>query len=123
MKSLIKGLMVASLLVTLASTAAFANTKQSTIVLSADTKVNDMLVKKGTYKAVFDDQSNELSIVKGGKVVAKTTARLAKRDQKARSTEIQTVLDGMDQKLVAIAFSGSHENVVVSQTGMQAGGN
>jgi len=32
-------------------------------------------------------------------------------------------LDGMDQKLVSITFSGSHENLVVGQAGMQAGGN
>jgi hypothetical protein len=50
-------------------------------------------------------------------------ARLEKRDQKARGTEGQTILEGMDQKLVSITFSGSHENLVVGQAGMQAGGN
>jgi hypothetical protein len=85
--------------------------------------VNGMIVKKGAYKAVFDDQSGELSILKGGKVIAKAMARIEKRDQKARGTEVQTILEGMDQKLVSITFSGSSENVVVGQMGMQAGGN
>jgi hypothetical protein len=64
-----------------------------------------------------------LSIFKGGKLIAKTAARLAKRDQKACGTEVQTILEGMDQKLVSIPFSGSNENVLIGQAGMQAGGN
>ena len=123
MRVLINGLVVACLLVTLASATAFGNTKRSEIVLAADTKVNDMIVKKGKYEVVFDDQANELSIYKGAKLVAKTAVRIEKRDQKARGTEVQTTGEGMEQKLVSIAFSGSHENVVVGQGGMQAGAN
>ena len=123
MKVLINGLAVACLLVTLASATAFGNTKRSAIVLTVDTKVNDTVVKKGKYEAVLDDQTNELSIFKGSKLIAKTAVRFEKRDQKARGTEIQTTLEGMDQKLVSIAFGGSHENVVVGQGGMQAGAN
>ena len=123
MKLLINGLMVACLLVTLASATAFGNTRKSNIAFSADTKVNGTIVKKGKYEAVFDDQSGELSIFKGAKLIVKTSARPEKRDQKARSTEVQTILEGMDQKLVSITFSGSLENLVVGQAGMQAGGN
>jgi len=115
--------MVACLLVSLAGATAFGNTRKSNIAFSADTKVNGTLVKKGKYEAVFDDQSGELSIFKGAKLIAKTSARLEKRDQKARGTEVQTILEGMDQKLVSITFSGSQENLVVGQVGMQAGGN
>ena len=123
MKLLIKSLIVASLLVAGVSTSAFGNTKKANIAFSADTKVNGTLVKKGKYEAVFDDQSGELSIFKDTKLIAKTSARLEKRDQKARGTEVQTILEGMDQKLVSITFSGSQENLVVGQAGMQAGGN
>jgi hypothetical protein len=56
-------------------------------------------------------------------LVVKTAARLEKRDQKARGSEVQTVLEGMDQKLVGITFSGSSEILLVGQAGMQAGGN
>ena len=123
MKVLINGLVVACLLVTLASATAFANTKRSEIVLAADTKVNDTVVKKGKYDVVFDDQANELSIYKGSKLIAKTAVRIEKRDQKARGTEVQTAGEGMDQKLVSIAFGGSRDNVVVGQGGMQGGAN
>jgi hypothetical protein len=64
-----------------------------------------------------------LSIFKGAKLIAKTSARLEKRDRKARDTQVQTILEGMDQKLVSITFSGSDENLVVKEAGMQAGGN
>ena len=120
---LINGLMIGCLLVTLAGATAFGNTRKSDIALSADTKVNGMVVKKGNYQVVFDDQSGELSIFKGAKLVAKTSAKLEKRDQKARGTEVQTILDGMDQKLVSVSFRGSYDNVVVAQAGMQAGTN
>jgi hypothetical protein len=123
MRLLFNGLMVACLLVTLAGTTAFGNTRKSNIGFSADTKVNGTLVKKGKYEVVFDDQSGELSLFKGAKLIAKTSARLEKRDQKARGTEVQTILEGMDQKLVGVTFSGSLENLVVGQAGMQAGGN
>jgi hypothetical protein len=39
------------------------------------------------------------------------------------ANEVQTMLEGMDQKLVGVAFSGSYENLIVGQAGMQAGGN
>jgi hypothetical protein len=116
-------LMVLALLVTLPVTAALGKARKSNIVLASDTKVNGTLVKKGNYKLVYDDQSGELSIFKGTKLIVKTAARLEKRDQKARGTEVQTVLEGMDQKLVAVTFSGSSENLIVGQAGMQAGGN
>ena len=122
MKLLFNGLMVACLLVTLASATAFGSTRKSDIAFSTDTKVNGTLVKKGKYEVTFDDQSGELSIFKGAKLIAKTSARLETRDQKARGTEVQTIVEGMDQKLVSITFSGSHESLVVGQIGMQAGG-
>lgn len=123
MKLLINGLMLACLLVTLAGVTAFGNTRKSHIALSTDIKVNGTLVKKGQYEVVFDDQSGELSIFKGTKLVTKTSAKLEKRDQKARGTQVSTILEGMDQKLVSITFNGSNENLVVGQAGMQAGGN
>jgi len=123
MKSLSRGVIVAGLLITLAGATAFANVKKSTITLSVDTKVNDTIVKKGMYQVVFDDQTGELSLFKGAKLVAKTAARVEKREMKARGTEVQTILEGMDQKLVGITFGGSYDNVRVGQASMQAGAN
>lgn len=111
------------LMVTLAGATAFAKSIKSSIALSSDTKVNGMLVKKGMYEVVFDDQSGELSILKGSKLIVKTATRLEKRDRKAQNFEVLTVLEGMDQKLISITFNGRDQNVVVAQASMQAGGN
>jgi len=123
MKFITNGVVIACLLISLAAATAMGNTKRSAIVLTADTTVNGTVVKKGMYEAVYDEKAGELSIFKGAKLIAKTAARIEKRDQKSRGTEIQTILEGMDQKLVSITFGGSHENVVVGQGGMQAGAN
>jgi hypothetical protein len=123
MKSMINSVLVLALLVTLPVTAALGKARKSNIALASDTKVNGTLVKKGNYEAVYDEQSGELSIFKGTKLIVKSVARLEKREQKARGTEVQTVLEGMDQKLVGITFSGSYENLILGQASMQAGGN
>lgn len=123
MKFIINRLIVAFLLVTLAGAAAFGKSKKVAVSFSADFKVNGTLIKKGTYDVVFDDQTGELSIVKDEKVIAKTATRLEKRDRKARSTEAVIKMEGNETELVSIIFGGSDQNLVVSQAGMQAGGN
>lgn len=60
----------------LLSPAAFADVKTKTVTFKTNVKIGETLVKKGTYKARFDDQSNELTILDGKKVVAKITANL-----------------------------------------------
>ena len=123
MKFIINRVMVAFLLVTLAGAAAFAKSNIGTFSFSSNIKVNGTLVKKGNYDVRFDEKTGELSIKKDGKVVAKAAARLEKRFRKAAGNEVQTTLDGMDQRLVAITFGGSDQNVVVNQAGMLAGSN
>ena len=123
MKSIVNRVMVFCLLATLAGTTALAKVKKASVTLAADTKVNGTLVKQGMYDLVFDEQSGELSIFKGTKLIVKTATRLEKRDRKAGRNEVQTALEGMEQKLVSVTFEGSDQNVVVTQMGMQAGGN
>src|SRR5258705_13979024 len=122
MKFIINRVMVAFLLVTLAGAAAFAKSNMGTISFSSNIKVNGTLVKKGNYDVRFDEKTGDLSIEKDGKVVAKAAARLEKRLRKATGPEVQMILDGMDQRLVAITFGGSDQNVVVNEAGMLAGG-
>jgi hypothetical protein len=56
--------------------AALAGVKTKQVTFDKDIKVGDTLVKKGSYKVTFDEESKELTILNGKKVVAKTTARL-----------------------------------------------
>lgn len=73
----------------LLSPVAFASVKTQTVTFITDVKIGDTLVKKGTYKAKFDDQSNELTILDGKKVVAKTTATLV--EQKKSKSKYETI--------------------------------
>jgi hypothetical protein len=57
---------------------ASADTVTRKVRFKRDVAVGGTLVKAGTYKVVFDDATGELSIVKGGKTVAKAPARLEK---------------------------------------------
>ena len=62
----------------LLSPVALASVKTKTVTFITDVKIGDTLVKKGTYQAKFDDQTKELTILDGKKVIAKTSANLEK---------------------------------------------
>ena len=65
----------------LLSPVALASVKTQSVTFITDVKIGETLVKKGTYKAKFDDQSNELTILDGKKVVAKISATLVEQKQ------------------------------------------
>jgi len=123
MRFIVNRIVVASLIVTLAGSAAFAKTKKKMISFTSDVSVNGTLVKKGNYDLKFDDVSGELSIEKGSKVIAMAATCLEKRDRKAQGLELRTRLAEMGLELVGVTFDGSDQNIVVNQAGMQAGGN
>jgi acyl dehydratase len=76
MKKRFVNIALALVVCALLSPVAFASVKTQTVTFVTDVKIGETLIKKGTYKAKFDDQSNELTILDGKKVVAKTTATL-----------------------------------------------
>ena len=115
-------IVIAVLLVTLAGTAAFGKTRKKDVTFTDNVTVNGTLVKAGNYQVAFDDTSNELSILKQGKLVVKTAAHLEARDNKARDTQVRRRVAGNDSEFVGITFSGTKDDVVVGQAGMQAGG-
>ena len=122
MKSMINSGLVALLLVTLASTAALGKTKKGKVSFISDVKVSGTTVKRGDYDAVFDENKNELSILKSGKVIAKTSARVEQLSTKAKWTSALTSLEGNETALVGVTFAGTDQNVLVTQASMQAGG-
>jgi hypothetical protein len=79
MTKLVHRLVVIILVGAIASGVALAKVLKKDITFSQPVEVNGTLVKSGTYKAVFDDQTNELSIIKAGKVVARAPAQLEER--------------------------------------------
>jgi hypothetical protein len=101
----------------LMSVAAFAKVRKHTVTFDTDIKVNDTLVKKGTYQVKFDDETGQLSILQNGKVVAQAMARLEDRVKKANDFVLRSQVNGDETQLTGVTFDGSDKNVVISNSG------
>jgi len=73
------------------------------VTFSKPVVVNNTVVKPGTYDAVFDDQTNQLSIVKDGKVVARSAASIEKREQRDSVSYITREEEGQTGRLVLVS--------------------
>jgi hypothetical protein len=99
----------------LAAVTAFADkVKKAEVTLADDVMVNGTLVKAGTYEFRFNQDTGELSILKGGKVKATTTARMEERSQKSKYTGVRTRKDGNVYEFTGLVFGGSNQEVVVT---------
>ena len=115
MKKFAVHLILALMVCALTGSAALAKVKSKTITVGTDFVVGDTLVKKGTYKFSFDDQTNELSIIAKDKtVVARAAARLEKREHASAGMDIVLAQKGDQQALVSIAFRKESENIVIA---------
>lgn len=115
MKSVINRITIALVITALTSVMAFAKGKSETVTLTSNMQVNGTLVKKGTYDVKFDEQTSELSFVKGSKVVAKSVARIEKRTGKAKNIELRSIGTGDEAQLLSVTFGGTDQNIVLSQ--------
>ena len=79
------------------------------------------LLKAGDYDVRFDERAGELTILKNGKVKAKTSARVEARKMKARTTSVRTRAVGAVPDLIAVTFDGWSEDVVVTGSGSTSG--
>ena len=91
------------------------------ITLTEDVTVNGTVVKPGDYEVRFDESTNELSIIKNGKVVAKTPAHFEARSEKAKSTALRTIDKGGNPELIGVTFGGSDRDVIVGASGSTTG--
>jgi hypothetical protein len=117
MRSIINRLMIALALCALLSAQSLANGKTEEVNLPEDVNIGGTLVKKGTYKLKFDEQTGQLLVLKGKRVVARTNARLEKRDKEAARTEFSTILKGEARILQSITFRGERESIVMHERG------
>lgn len=83
------------------------------IRLADDTTVNGTTVKAGDYELAFDGQTNEISIMKGSKVVAKAPVHVETQNTKAKTTEYRVVANEM----VSVTLGGSTKQLVLSNNG------
>ena len=112
MKYFVRHLFMGLMIVALAGVMAFGKdkVKRATITFPEDITVNGTMVKAGDYDVKFNQQTGELTISKGSKVVAKTMGRLQDRDTEAHGPQIHL----KDNALVSVSFGGRQDIVVDS---------
>lgn len=117
MKSIMSRMLVVLMVGALTSVAALAKTHKHKVTFDEDIKVNGTVVKRGTYDVKFDDETNQLSILKNGKVVAQAMARLESREKKANDFQLRSTNKDNEQKLTGVTFGGSDKDVVITEGG------
>lgn len=117
MRKMINLVVIAAVVCVFSTLTVFGKDKSEFVNLPQDVVINGTLVKKGAYKLKFDEKTGELLLMKGGKVVAKTSARLEKREDKADRTEFNTMTNGSQNELRGITFRGENEKIVIAQGG------
>src|SRR5687768_10293981 len=78
MKRIVNRMVGFVLIAALTGVVALAKSTEREVTFTKSVTVNGTLVKKGTYKVEFNEETNELTIKKGKKVVATAQARLEK---------------------------------------------
>lgn len=78
MKNILNRMVLLVVVAAITSAAALANTTRKEVTFAEAVTVNGTLVKQGTYEVRFDDETNQLTIVKDGKVIAGAEAQLKK---------------------------------------------
>ena len=122
MKSIVNRIAVVLVVGALTSMVAFAKVHKHKVTFEEDIKVNGTLVKRGTYDVKFDDESNQLTIAKNGKVVAQAMARLESRAKKANDFQLRSTNKDNEQQLTGVTFGGSDKDVVVVTEGASTTG-
>ena len=114
MKSIVNRMVVVMMVAALTSVVAFAKTYKQKVTFESDIKVNGTLVKKGTYDLKFNDETGQLSIIKGGKTVAEAMAKVEPRSKKANDFQLRSTVNGDEQQLTGLTFGGSDKDIVIS---------
>ena len=122
MKSIMSRMLVVLMVGALTSVAALAKVHKHKVTFEQDIKVNGTVVKRGSYDVKFDDETNQLSIIKNGKVVAQAMARVESREKKANDFQLRSTNKDNEQQLTGVTFGGSDKDVVITEGGASTTG-
>ena len=122
MKSIVNKVMAVLMVGALTSVVALAKVQKERVTFESDIKVNNTLVKKGTYDLKFDDQTGQLSISKHGKVIVETMTRLEARTKKAADFQLRSITNGNEVQLAGVTFGGSDKDVMIANNGASTSG-
>jgi hypothetical protein len=115
MKTVLNRILLAVLACALTSAFALGASKnrEKDVTLPQDVMMNGTLLKQGTYKMKFDEQTGELLFIKNKATVAKSTARLEQRQRRSSGLEFGLDAQGDPQALRSISFAGDKQKLVI----------
>ena len=123
MKSILNRVVVVLVVGALSSVVALAKVHKQKVTFQSDIKVNNTLVKKGSYDVKFDDETGQFTVSKNGKVVAQSMAKTEARETKASEFQMRSSGTGDNLQLLGVTFGGQDKNVIISNNGAQSSGN
>ena len=113
MKHLFKRTVIFLCVCALTGVAALATTLTKEVAFRRALTVNGALVKAGTYKVTFDDQTGQLTVLDGKKVVAQAPARLD--NLKGASGGVYTTRTvGGSTILIGVYMGGDNQATIVN---------
>ena len=115
MKKIVNRSVVVLLISIFTGSVVFADTIKQKVTFTKPVVVNGTVVQKGTYDAIFDDQTNELSITKKKKVIAKSPARLEERNGKEEAFLVFRE-EGNQSVLMTVSFKKSQATLLSDVT-------
>lgn len=121
MKNKITTLTLALAICALVGTLALAKGKPHTLTFNEDTLVNGTLVKKGEYRAKFDQDTGQLTIMEtDNDVVVTAKATEQSLDKKVENTTFETTHNESGiAMLKSVTFHGKRVNIVLDDAGNQ----
>jgi len=123
MRSILNRVVVVLVVGALSSVVALAKVHKQKVNFASDIKINNTLVKKGTYDVKFDDETGQFTVSKNGKVVAQSMAKTEAREKKASDFQMRSSGSGDTLQLLGVTFGGQDKNVIISNNGAQSSGN
>jgi hypothetical protein len=121
MKSIVNRMVVFVLVGVLTGVVAFAKNTQREVTFTKSVTVNGTIVKKGTYKVEFNEETSELTIKKGKKIVATAQARLEKiADRSAFYTAAESADPTQAPALVNVNFKDGNLATIVGSADNKA---
>jgi hypothetical protein len=116
MKSILSRIAIALVITSLTTGMALGLGRKESVTFDTNIKVNGTPVSKGVYDLKYDEKTEELSIVKGKKVIAKVTTTAGKRDGKARRLELRSTGTGDDKELISVTFGGMDHDLIINNS-------
>ena len=114
MRSILNRLAALLVIATFTGVLASAKTTEKEVTFNNPVTVSGTLIQKGTYKVAFNDETNELTIRKGRKVLATAQARLEKTNERYTSYTHSAVADANQAPpLLSVAFKDGNLFTIV----------